>query len=289
MQSRRTYLIAVAATLVAAIAPFGAGAFLTLDAIATLAFANARVASFQVFTFGPTISEDVLVDAVALAVLAYPARLILAIATTQNARGQSVAPLGAIRRSLGRLIRTRGVSLMVATFTFGIVAGIAFRSAGTLASPLAADVCRTLAAIVVTAGFGMASLADRAAVLDVDGTQDARASKLRSEGRFAGPHYLDTTTAKRGYDIATSADEATTVGMRAFLSPWAWGAALVAMVADAVPVLVVFVASIVSASGGADPRSPALWIGLLIARALLEVGVAWIWSRVYITRAVARV
>lgn len=276
--------VPVAALVVAALAPMGPGAWLTMHAIAATALSSPGASAFTFPSFGPTFARDVVVDTVALALLAYLPRLVLAIATTQDARSDRVEPLRAIRRSLGLLVRTRGVSLMVATFTFGATAWVLLAAAERLAVPLAADVCRTLAAIVVTAGFGMASLADRAAVLDVSGAQDARAARLRSESRHAGPHYLDTSTARRGYDVATSADDATTVGMKAFLRPWAWAAAFVAMVADALPVLSIFVASLVSPS--VDPRTPLRWVAMLVIRAGLEVGVAKMWTRVYVGRTV---
>lgn len=280
-----------AALVVGFIAPLGPGAVLALHLVSTHAASStaglgpARARSLEAM---PT--EVILLGVLGLALAAYVPRLTLAIASMQAARGKAVRPLEAVRASLGRAIRARGVSVTVGVVVFGTATLVLVEAGRRVQAPLDTWLV-VLAAYVATAGFGMASLADRAAIFDVGDAQDARAAARREEARIGGPHYLDTSTARAGYDVATSADDATTVGMRTFLGAAAWRAALVALVADTLPVVVACFALEVAGLGAAWLSPGAFgYLGavgfvtttvVVVARAAMELGLAMLWTKVH--------
>ena len=91
--------------------------------------------------------------------------------------------------------------------------------------------------------------------------------------------------------MATSADDATTVAMRPFLTAAPWLAALGALVLDAVPVGIACIAPEMAglgalwlSGGGLSAAGYVVTLGVLVTRALLELAAARLWTRVYTAR-----
>lgn len=285
---RSAYLAALVAGLVA---PIGAGGYLAMVAITDFGWSGDGFGRMRAFGLLATSYESAFVRFVGLAILAWPARLALALATMESSRSRPEPLLTVLRKRSGRALRARRVSVMVATVFGGASAGLLVRLTRATDVPALDAILATLAGLAITAAFAAASMADRAAAYDVDGTQDARAAQLREEARYGGPHYLDTSSARGGYDVATSADDATTAGLRPFLGAKAWLVAALALAADAIPVLLSLVVVEVSGVGPAwlTPGwsgfllGPAIAasLGIVLLRAAFELGLAFAWTRVY--------
>lgn len=185
---------------------------------------------FMRWTYG---AASLVASLVACAAFAWIGRLLLVSASIEAARGgqgEERKILRRLSRDLGRVIRTRQISLMV-TGAFAFIplylcAAVAGRN------PESPWPLVGVAAVLALAN-AWTTMSDRFALARFDSRQDSIAAQKRQEGRqgehFAtasqlrqegrqGEYYLDTSAPRQGYGVATGADNAVTDGGWSLLS-----------------------------------------------------------------------